>query len=139
MQCREWVYVLCLLIKCHHSLKNATVSNSEKQGKLVLRDEQLNMWRNSFLKEETLDLEVSNVINIASVPLLLLPSSGYVMKDVFLVIVKSPAESHDDVGEEDIITWDFVEEDKLLGEAMKEILMNHHISLYHLCLVLSMT
>ncbi|KAL2456247.1 F-box protein [Abeliophyllum distichum] len=128
MQCREWVYILCLLIKCHHSLKSVTVTNFENQGKLVLRDEQLNMWRNSLLKEETLDLEVSNVMNIASVPLLLLPSSGYVMKDVFLVIVKSPAESHDDVGEEDIITSDFEEEDKVLGEAVKEILMNHRIS-----------
>ncbi|KAL2535937.1 uncharacterized protein Fot_17328 [Forsythia ovata] len=78
MQCREWVYILCLLIKCHHSLKSVTVTNSKKQGKLVLRDEQLNMWRNSLLKEETLDLEVSNVMNIASEPLLLLPSSGYV-------------------------------------------------------------
>ncbi|KAI3450054.1 hypothetical protein Pfo_006719 [Paulownia fortunei] len=47
--CREWLLVLCLLIKCQHSLQSVTITDPEKQRKLVLRDEQLVEWRKNLL------------------------------------------------------------------------------------------
>ncbi|KAL2455519.1 Uncharacterized protein Adt_47242 [Abeliophyllum distichum] len=140
--CTECVHLLCILIKCHHSLKCATITNSEKQGILVLKDEQLILWRNS-INEEGFDCELPLCLMIASLQVLNLPLSGYLMKKVCLVIIKFIELARDDYDDddddydggeedlitwdydEDILTWDFDEEEKLLGEALKEILSNH--------------
>ncbi|KAL2456244.1 Uncharacterized protein Adt_46884 [Abeliophyllum distichum] len=140
MRCAEWVHILCILIKCHHSLKSVTITNSEKQGKLVLKDEQLITWRNGLLNQDPsllnghrLGCEFPNFVKIAMLRVLNLPLSGYLMKGVFLVIIKFSAELHaNDVGKEDIMTWDYEEEEKVLGEAVKEILMNHKDQIFEL-------
>lgn len=140
----ECIHLLCVLIKCHHSLKCVTVTNSEKQGKLVLKDEQLVMWRNSLHIGNRFDCELPLYLVTASLKVLNLPLSGYRMKRVFLVFIKFLELAREDYDDDDddydgglddledwdieeaIKTWDFEEEEKLLGEALKEIAAKHY-------------
>ncbi|KAL3828682.1 hypothetical protein ACJIZ3_017484 [Penstemon smallii] len=124
--CREWLPILCLLIKCHNSLQNVTITDSHKHGKLVVRHEQLVEWRNSLLCKEFLNNVSPDFSRISLVPELHLPISGYMMHGVLFMYTEFQGESHGG----DLITYDYDDEEMVVVESVREILKNHRDWIY---------
>ncbi|KAL3828681.1 hypothetical protein ACJIZ3_017483 [Penstemon smallii] len=122
--CREWPVILCLIIKYHNSLQNVTITDSCKHGKFVMRNEQLVEWRNSSLSKEFSTEMFPKTFRLSFVPELHLPMSGYLMKRVLFMSMDFLGES-DPGAEYDAMTWDYDDEEKVVGESVREILTEH--------------
>ncbi|KAL3850186.1 hypothetical protein ACJIZ3_012068 [Penstemon smallii] len=122
----EWLCLICMLAKSHDSLKSVRIADSEKHGNLVIRDGKIVQMRSCVLQKELKDNINRSLLELAWVPELRLPLSGYLMRDVGLFIVKVPTETCGNANKNDDMTyWDFDDEEKVFAEAVKEILINH--------------
>lgn len=122
---REWLLVLCFLIKSQPSLQSVTITDTDKRGKLALRDEHLVEWRNTLLDGGYSGNFDPLAAGMGWVQELHLPLSGYVMEKAYIVhmgltpdVVMGPEYG-------DAVTWDYEGEEKLIGEALTEILKKY--------------
>ncbi|XP_076883729.1 F-box protein AUF2-like [Bidens hawaiensis] len=150
----EWGNVTsCLLIQ-HPKLREILISGSRKGGKISLRDQQIVDLKSSLSPEDVSKIAgigsgIGVTINVKSafVPVLRLSGTGYVMNSVSLVVVRvgrrlyqpesdgflsdSDTDSSDeDDGEDvydenDILNWDFDDDEEVFREAVISILVNH--------------
>lgn len=122
--CANWLLALCLLIKCQPSLERIAITNDKKQGKLVLEDELLVAWRNSFVPGGLLNDFKPYDCTDGWVSALLTPS-GYLLKGVNVVVAKSSRRrrrSSTVEADEGAMTWEYQGEKRLLDDAVGEYL-----------------
>ncbi|KAH6837000.1 hypothetical protein C2S53_014243 [Perilla frutescens var. hirtella] len=125
--CIDWLLVLCLLIKCQPLLESITITNSKKQGKLVLRDEQLIAWRNSFVPGGFLNDFTPYSRTKGWIGKLRLPFSEYLLRGVNYVIARPKRRPGYNAGtvDDDAVTWEYAGDAKLLGEAVDAFLREY--------------
>uniref|UniRef100_A0A5B7BXG8 F-box domain-containing protein n=1 Tax=Davidia involucrata TaxID=16924 RepID=A0A5B7BXG8_DAVIN len=122
-------YFLQQVVSDHHEmLRSVVVTDASKQGRLCMREEQIEELRSSSAKLES--SERSRVpalkMKLWYVPVLELPASGCVMKGATLVVIRPvdgpPATIKSD--NDDLLrgAFDGEEEDKALGEAVREMM-----------------
>lgn len=135
--CAKWLFVLGLLLKCKPSLKSIVITNSNKPWTVVLNEKSLVAWRKSmFLSGCMLDNTTTLEKRAGVMSELRLPISGYVMNKVQFVIVDVKFPSHSGSSRDcatcknerlasvsdDAMTWEFVDDKKIINEAVHEIL-----------------
>lgn len=152
----EWGNVMSCLLVQHPMLDEITISGSRKGGKIWLTKQEIRELRNSLSPEDVSRIAgngngIGVTINVKSayIPFLRLPSSGYVMKSVSLVVVRvgrrlyqpeddgAPADTDSDsdsdndsddrieYDDNDIINWDFDSDEQVFREAVTSILVDH--------------
>lgn len=155
----EWGNVMSCLLVQHPMLREITIAGSRKGGKIYLTAQEILDLRNSLSPEDVSRIAgngngigVSINVKSAYIPVLRLPSSGYAMKSVSLVVVRvgrrlyqpgedgfpnetdtdSDTDSDDDhedsqveYDDNDIINWDFEPEEDVFREAVTSILVDH--------------
>nr|KAJ0205845.1 hypothetical protein LSAT_V11C500252270 [Lactuca sativa] len=155
----EWGNVMSCLLVQHPMLREITIAGSRKGGKICLTAQEILDLRNSLSPEDVSRISgngngIGVTINVKSayIPVLRLPSSGYAMKSVSLVVVRvgrrlyhpgdeafptetdteTDSDSDDDhedgeieYDDNDIINWEFDSEEEVFREAVTLILVDH--------------
>ncbi|KAL8146781.1 uncharacterized protein LOC141707570 [Apium graveolens] len=106
-------------------LKRVVITDSGRQGMVCFGKSELHdaitchsisdIWNNRFDKGRT-------SVKLFEVPELRLPKSGCIMKRVLLAIGKVGGNSGEDHKHDDMLNWEFVEEQKKFGEALNLML-----------------
>ncbi|CAI9277517.1 unnamed protein product [Lactuca saligna] len=95
LQCLEdviaWHIMLMDIVKDLPMLEEVSITDSGRRGRLSLSGEKLievKEWVNSASKAEFSRVEVPTVMSNGYIPLLKLPVSGYVMKEIYFGVMK---------------------------------------------------
>lgn len=128
-----WLVALSRVVTQHPTLQSVTITDPKDKGvKVCLCGEKLAEFRTAFDRDrvspsEDWMIELLENMRVGYVPILQLPVSGYVMKDV---IVVNFVPKGDDDSEAELAMLDaFVEEQGVFSEAVDQILKNHKDSL----------
>jgi hypothetical protein len=129
-------YLLKQIVANFPMLQSMVITDARKRGKLCMGEDQLVELRNTMNSsagtlEESNSLERTPIpnlsMNLRYVPEMQLPVSGYVMKEVTLVVIKpvvSGVEMGEGVSDGDLLVGDFDGEDEetmVFGEAVREM------------------
>lgn len=122
--CTDWLLVLCVLVKCQPSLESITMTNNRRQGKLVLKDELLVAWRNSFVRGGLLN-DFSRYSRTSGwFYKLRLPISEHLLRAVNYMIAR-PVRSYAGTRDDDAMIWEYNGDEKLMPEAVRMFLIGY--------------
>ncbi|KAI3814238.1 hypothetical protein L1987_18988 [Smallanthus sonchifolius] len=151
----EWGNVMSCLLVQHPMLREITIAGSREGGKISLTIQEIADLRNSLSPEDVSRIagngnRIGVTINVKSayIPILRLPTTGYVMHSVSLVVVRvgrrfsqpgedgfrsdsdtdtdtSDEDDEDEYDDSDILNWDFDNGEDVFREAVTSILMHH--------------
>ncbi|XP_027080538.1 uncharacterized protein LOC113780971 isoform X2 [Coffea eugenioides] len=133
--CQETVVrqtILYMLVEHHSMLHSVTITDSEKQGRLCIQDEQLlelkNSFRNKDLEQIFEEVKIPHIFKVGYVPVVRLPALGYLLKGVILLIFKpkeEPSAGDEDVDDNSaLLAWQY-DDEEVFRETVREMLVNH--------------
>lgn len=120
--CTNWLLALCLLVKCHPFLENITITNSKKQGTLVLKGEEIVAWRNSFVPGGFFNDFTPYSRTFGLISELHMPNVGFMMNEVGYVIARFVNVKRSDYR---ALSWEYMGDDKLFENALCEFIRRY--------------